>query len=92
MYHEKGMVIESPEAPGQAFKNIQGNRIDNGGIQVWVFEKVKTDTWRLRNFKTGLYLYLDTTPEDEQWVPSHLPVLASDEGIFNNANWIITEV
>ena len=91
MYYEKGMVIESPQVSGQAFINIQGDRIENGGIQVWVFEKVKTDIWRLRNFKTGLYLYLDTTPQ-EHWVPPHLPVLATDEGIFNNANWIITEV
>lgn len=56
-------VLQSPEQDGyRCFINEQGDRTENGGIQVWIFESIGDPTnnvWRLRNFKTNFYLYLD---------------------------------
>ena len=52
------LVIESPETPDRGFTQVQGDVNENGGIQLW--ELVRTGSgWRLRNYKTGFYLYLD---------------------------------
>ena len=88
----KHLVIESPETPGPVFIKTQGDRFINGGIQVWIFEEVENGKWRLRNYKTGLYLYLDYDGRGHG--QPGIPINASDQptGRFDNTYWTITKL
>ena len=59
-------ALTTPEQDGgNSYIDIQGNRWENGGIQVWVFESVgdpANSIWRLRNFKTNFYLSYQPGP------------------------------
>ena len=88
------LVLESPVEDGaRAFINLQGDRYENGGIQVWIFKRIGSDTWQLKNFKTGMYLYL---AYDGHGHPgeSGIPILTrtSTGGAFQNTDWKITPV
>ena len=85
------LVLESPEEDGgNIFLNLQGDRYENGGIQVWIFESVRDPTaglWRLRNFKTNFYVYLNYNGQSP--APTGLPVVARLNPPYgdSNADW-----
>lgn len=87
-------VLESPEEEcGRAFMNLQGNRYDNGGIQVWVLEQLQIgpNMWALRNFKTQLYLYLDYDGGGQP--QPKVPIIVRKASVHDqNAQWKITLV
>ena len=90
------LVLESPEENGgNCFINVQGDRLDNGGIQVWIFESVGDPTaglWRLRNFKTNFYIYLNYNGQGP--APTGLPIVARLNPLYgdSNANWGVSVV
>ena len=80
-------VLQSPEQDGnRCFINEQGDRHENGGIQVWIFESVGDPTnnvWLLRNFKTDFYLYLNS-----QGGETGIPIIAVRyPSLESNAEW-----
>ena len=85
------LVLESPEEDGgNCFINTQGDRYLNGGIQVWIFESVGDPSagfWRLRNFKTNFYVYLNYNGQGP--APTGLPIVArlNPQCGDSNANW-----
>ena len=85
------LVLESPEEDGgNCSIKTQGNRYQNKGIQVWIFESIGDPTagfWRLRNFKTNLYVYLNYNGQGP--APTGLPIVARLNPTYgdSNANW-----
>ena len=84
------LVLQSPESPGPVTLELQGDRTINGGIQVWIFENYQPGTWRLKNFKTGFYLYLNYDGKGEPLIP--VAANPSLVGAYSNADWNVTQV
>ena len=88
---DRTLVLQSPEENGgNIFLNLQGDRYVDGGIQVWIFESVGDPTaglWRLRNFKTNLYLYLNYNGQGP--APTGLPIVGRLNPPYgdSNADW-----
>ena len=92
---DSSLVLEAPENEADsAFINTQGDRNVNGGIQVWVFEPISANQWRLKNFKTERYLYLNYDGRGESGAPGIQIVTRTDptSGLSHNADWKITDV
>jgi len=89
--YNHALVLQSPEEDGaNCFLCEQGDRYLNGGIQVWIFESVgdpAAGLWRLRNFKTNLYVYLNYNGQGP--APTGLPIVARLNPQYgdSNANW-----
>ena len=61
LYSNPFIVLESPETPSQGYVQMFGDVIWNGGIQVWKLEyEAYLSIYRIKNCKTGYYLYLST--------------------------------
>ena len=87
------LVLQSPVEDGaSAFIATQGDRYRNGGIQVWIFQKIGSDTWQLKNFKTGMYLYLDYDGHGHGEPGNRILTRTSTAGSFQNTDWKITLV
>ena len=84
------LVLESPaNGGGRVFINEQGNRDINGGSQVWIFEPGGADIWHLKNFKTGLYLYLDGGKPQSPGAPIIVRSDSHDQGTNKYTDWYI---
>ena len=85
--HATSLVLEAPGKEGEPpFLNSQGSVDINGGIQVWVFESVDADYWRLRNLKTKMYLYLNFDGRGEGGSPG-TPIITHRDSESGNADW-----
>ena len=61
LYSNPFTVLESPETPSQGYVQMFTDVIWNGGIQVWKLEGAAYPSiYRIKNYKTGYYLYLST--------------------------------
>ena len=88
-------VVQSPEEESaQAFTTTQGDRNQNGGIQVWVLEQLQvgSNVWALRNYKTQMYLYVDYSGDQPGQTKVPIVVRQNTYPQDQHVQWKFTQV